>query len=343
MITCKNVYKTFHQNAQSTVILNNINMILEANQCIGIIGKSGAGKSTLLRCFNLLEQPSSGEVWVNGQNLCQLNTKQLRRARSKIGVVFQHFNLLNCKTVFDNVALPLNLIPQHTSDLNESVFKLLTLVGLEKKALHYPSQLSGGEKQRVAIARGLINNPHILLCDEITSALDPETSQSIIALLKNIQRQCHITVVLVTHDVSLVQNHVDRVILMDRGSIIENQATHEFFTQPKTLAAQNIIRRHFQSRVPQSLQQQLSQTRSNQAVVQVQFHGQQVTDPIINTLIKKHQLNINIFQANIETIHNEALGTMTLSATGSQESLHSALVYLHTQSCDTQILGYLPS
>lgn len=341
MLECKHITKSYQHAGAYHTVLNNINLCIAAGEFVGIIGKSGAGKSTLLRCFNLLEQPDSGEVWVNQQNLRSLTSHELRLARKKIGMVFQHFNLLHAKTVFDNIALPLQLDKKDQSVIESRVNELLQLVGLSHKAQHYPSQLSGGQKQRVAIARALVNQPNILLCDEITSALDPESSQSILKLLKRIQHNSKLTIVLITHDMQVIQQCAQRVVLLDRGHIIEDQTITDFFRQPQTDIAKTLTQQCLHCDIPTALQQKIQHTQSEQAVLRIKFLGQPAVEPIIDQLIRQHGLNINIFQANLETIQDETLGMMILSATGTQAKLNEALLYLHTQACETQLLGYL--
>jgi D-methionine transport system ATP-binding protein len=341
MIQLSGVKKTYKNSGVSCCALNNINLTIETGEFIGIIGKSGAGKSTLLRCFNLLEQPDSGEVWVNQQNLLTLSASQLRHARKKIGMVFQHFNLLSAKTVFENIALPLHLENKSLPDITRTVNALIKTVGLQHKAEHYPSQLSGGQKQRVAIARALVNQPNVLLCDEITSALDPESSQSILQLLQEIQRKQKLTVVLITHDMRVIKQCADRVILIDKGKLIEDQPVNRFFSQPKTELAQELTQACLRCELPTTLRQQIQHKESEAAVLRIKFLGQPAVEPIIDTLIRSHDLKVNLFQANLETIQQETLGMMILSATGTKTDLQSALLFLHTQSCETQILGYL--
>ncbi len=341
MIILKQIKKTYRNRGVCFNALNNLDVNIGAGEFIGIIGKSGAGKSTLLRCLNLLEQPDSGEVWVNQQNLLTLSKPQLRQARKKIGMVFQHFNLLSAKTVFENIALPLQLERKTHAEITHTVEALIKVVGLQHKAQHYPSQLSGGQKQRVAIARALVNQPNLLLCDEITSALDPESSKSILQLLKQIQRKHKLTIVLITHDMQVIKQCADRVLLIDKGKLIEDQPVNKFFTHPKTELAQELTQACLHCELPTTLRQQIRHEESDAAVLRIKFLGQPAVEPIIDTLIRNHDLKVNLFQANLEYIQQETLGMMILSATGTKADLQSALLFLHTQSCETQLLGYL--
>lgn len=221
--------------------LKNIDLKIQENEIMGIIGYSGAGKSTLVRLINRLEEPSSGEVFVDGENILLLNKTALRKRRRKIGMIFQHFNLMSAKNVYDNIAFALKIAHWQSSKIPQRVQELLRLVGLEDKAKSYPSQLSGGQKQRVAIARALANEPKILLCDEATSALDTKTTKSILNLLKEIQKKMSLTIVLITHQIEVVKQIADRVCVMSCGEIVEVGKTQEVFFSPKHLCTQEIL------------------------------------------------------------------------------------------------------
>lgn len=221
--------------------IEDIDLEITQGQIFGIIGSSGAGKSTLLRCINLLEYPSTGKVWVNGMQLNSLSPKALNQARKKIGMIFQHFNLLSSKTVLENVALPLKLIQTNKSARHEIARKLLQLVGLSDKEKAYPSQLSGGQKQRVAIARALILEPSVLLCDEATSALDPESTFSILQLLQSINRQLGITIVLITHEMQVIRQICQQVAVLSQGKIVEIGAVPDVFGQPQSEVTKRLL------------------------------------------------------------------------------------------------------
>lgn len=233
-----NIQKTYPNGFQA---LKNINLRIKENEIMGIIGYSGAGKSTLVRLINRLEEPSSGEVFVNGENILLLDKTTLRKRRRKIGMIFQHFNLMSAKNVYENVAFALRIAHWDSKKIPQRVQELLKLVGLEEKAGSYPSQLSGGQKQRVAIARALANEPKILLCDEATSALDAKTTKSILSLLKEIQQKMSLTVVLITHQIEVVKQIADRVCVMSGGEIVEIGKTQEVFSAPKHLCTQEIL------------------------------------------------------------------------------------------------------
>jgi D-methionine transport system ATP-binding protein len=232
MIELRNITKSFSEKGVSSIVLSDVSLTVSKGKIFGIIGESGAGKSTLIRCINLLERPASGEVYVDGQNMMALSPSALAVARRNMGMIFQHFNLLSSATVFENVAFPLRLGRLPKDAVRKRVLELLNLVGLENKTDNYPAKLSGGQKQRVAIARALANNPGILLCDEATSALDPATTDSILSLLKSINKRMNITIVLITHEMEAVKTICDEVAVLNKGKLIEQGAISEIFSRP---------------------------------------------------------------------------------------------------------------
>ena len=244
MIELRQVNKSFHHQGHSQPAIIDATFTVNTNEILGIIGKSGAGKSTLLRTINLLSRPDDGEVWVNQQNLCALSANELTQARRRIGMIFQQFNLLQQKTVADNIALPLQLQRIDPALIEQRVTTLLNQTGLTAHRHHYPHQLSGGQKQRVAIARALANQPSVLLCDEATSALDPHTARHIINLIKQLQRDLQLCVVFITHDIELIRDLADRVIVINQGRIVEQNDTNSLLTQPKTAFTRELIAAH---------------------------------------------------------------------------------------------------
>lgn len=241
MITFRHVCKNYSTSYGSVPALTNINLEVNAGEIFGIIGKSGAGKSTLIRCANLLEKPTSGEIIVAGQDLTKLSGPNLRLARQKIGMIFQHFNLLSSRTVYENIALPLELTGHTPKEITALIDPLLQLTGLTDKKNQFPAQLSGGQKQRVAIARALANKPHVLLSDEATSALDPETTQSILQLLKNVRDALNVTILLITHEMSVIKQCSDKVAILEKGELIEQNEVGEFFTHPRSASAKTLL------------------------------------------------------------------------------------------------------
>ncbi len=241
MIELKKVTKRFYQKGKEIIALSEVSLLVPKGKIFGVIGASGAGKSTLIRCVNLLERPTSGSVIVDGKDLMALSSSALATERRHIGMIFQHFNLLSLRTVFDNVAFPLELEGRSKQEIKDRVSELLKLVGLEDKAAVYPENLSGGQKQRVAIARALATNPKVLLCDEATSALDPATTKSILLLLKDINQRLNITILLITHEMRVVRNICDEVAVINSGQLIEQGPVEEVFTSPKNELTKEFI------------------------------------------------------------------------------------------------------
>jgi D-methionine transport system ATP-binding protein len=342
IIEFKSVSKVYQAQTASVHALKDINLQIEAGEIFGIIGKSGAGKSSLIRCVNLLERPSSGEIWVNGQNLLNLNAEQLRQARHQMGMVFQQFNLLATKTVYQNVALPLQLMRVDEAKIKEKVHSLLDLVGLADKAQVYPKQLSGGQKQRVAIARALTTNAKILLCDEMTSSLDPETTNSILNLIKAINQEFKVTVLLITHEMGVIKQVADRVAVLDAGQVIEEADLVTLFSEPKSPLTKNLLDSAFKIELPESLRNQLSPHAEPglHAVLRIEFVGQAASQPVIDQLIREFKVHVNILQASIEHLRQVMLGVMILSLIGEPEETQRAIAGLRAKGVLVEIIGY---
>lgn len=241
MVEVKNLTKVYITPAGTVTALDNVSFTVAKGEIFGVMGLSGAGKSTLIRCLNFLERPTSGEVWVEGKNLATLDRRGLARARQGIGMIFQHFNLLKLRTVAQNVAFPLEVVHTPREEIQSRVRELLELVGLSDKAHYYPHQLSGGQKQRVGIARALACHPRLLLSDEATSALDPETTQSILALLKEINRSLGVTIILITHELGVIRQVCDRVAVLERGRLVELGAVPDVFGRPRAPATRRLL------------------------------------------------------------------------------------------------------
>jgi D-methionine transport system ATP-binding protein len=241
MIELHNISKIYSGKFDDIYALKNINLSVAPGEIVGVIGKSGAGKSTLIRCVNLLERPTSGLVKINGVELTTLSPSQLRHERHQIGMIFQHFNLFATRTVFDNVAFPLHLLKKESNEIDAIVYPLLEKVGLGDRDDAYPHQLSGGQKQRVAIARALATRPKVLLCDEMTSALDPHTTEDILGLIRQINRELNLSILCITHEMSVIKSIADRVAVIDQGEIIECENVVELFKNPKTVMTKQLI------------------------------------------------------------------------------------------------------
>ena len=345
MIELRNVNKTYYVSNTAVNALVDIDITVNPGQIFGVIGKSGAGKSTLIRCVNLLERPTSGAVVVNGQDLTQLAHKQLRLARHSIGMVFQHFNLLNIRTAYQNVALPLELLGMTKQEINNRVLPLLKLTGLDHKTHAYPSRLSGGEKQRVAIARALATHPKVLLCDEMTSSLDPETTAAILQLIKDINRQLNLSILLITHEMDVIKALADRVAVLDHGRIIEQDDVATIFKRPKTAVAKRLTQSTLKVALPPALQEKLQQNSiaDGYTLLRINFLGKTAAEPIVSHLIKEYNVHINILQANLEFVRDEMVGVMLVAAHADHEKIQQGIHFLREKGLQVEVLGYVPA
>ena len=318
MIQVENLCKRFETKGGTVEAAKNISFSIEKGEIFGIIGLSGAGKSTLVRCLNLLERPTSGTVKVNGKNLTELSEKELRKERQKIGMIFQHFNLLMQRTALDNVCFPMEITGISKKEARKKALEYLKVVGLEEKALSYPSQLSGGQKQRVAIARVLASDPKILLCDEATSALDPQTTKAILELIKEINRDYGITVVVITHEMSVVQEICDKVAVLERGSLVETGTVEELFRNPKTDEARKLV---FSGRT------QIKEMKGKR-LVRVTFREKSSFEPVIANLVLTYRTPVNILYADTKNINGQAQGEMILQLPELEEVADKMIQYL---------------
>ena len=329
MVRFEQVDKTYLKNGRSVAALQHINVDIAAGSVFGIIGHSGAGKSTLLRLINGLEAPSSGRLNVLGQDLAQASAAELKALQKQIGMVFQHFNLLDSKTVFENVALPLRLNKLGSMEIEERVMDLLEYVGLADKAHVRPSQLSGGQKQRVGIARALVNRPQILLCDEATSALDPQTTASILALLKRINQEQGITIILITHEMEVIQKIAQQVAVMSAGEIVESGNTADIFQHPQHPVTQEFIATVIQKDFPLKLVQQLHSAKNQDSqIVRLEFLQQSAQQTVMNDMLLIHTVKANILFANMIEIDGQVIGSMFVELTGRLAERKVALQYL---------------
>ncbi|MBS7245049.1 MAG: methionine ABC transporter ATP-binding protein [Comamonas sp.] len=314
--------------------LKNINLHIQAGEVFGIIGRSGAGKSSLVRCMNLLNRPGSGKMIVNGRDLLQLSDAQLRQARQEIGMVFQHFNLLSSRTVFDNAALPLELAGVSKAQIAQRITPLLELVGLAHLANRYPAQISGGQKQRVGIARALASNPRVLLSDEATSALDPETTRSILDLLRQVNRELGVTVVLITHQMQVIKQIADRVAVMEAGQVVELGAVLDVFTNPQQAITQSLIDEIVPQELPASVQERvqaltlgLPAGQSGQ-LLRLSYAGDSAYQPVLSHLIRELGLDLSILHGQIDDIQGQTFGSLAVFASGPPAQITAAIAYL---------------
>ena len=311
-IEVKHLSKTFEQKGITVHALQDINLNIELGDIYGIIGMSGAGKSTLVRCLNYLERPTEGEVLIEGKDLGSLNEKELWEQRSDIAMIFQHFNLLMQKSVLDNICFPLQIQGVKKKEARTKARELLKTVGLEEKEKAYPAQLSGGQKQRVAIARALAVNPKILLCDEATSALDPQTTASILALLKQINEQFGITIVIITHQMSVIREICNRVAIIERGALVEDGSVTDIFNHPKSKAAKELILRDRPDTEADRKQDALvGQLKSNRKI-RIVFSDNSAFEPVIANMILKFETPVNILRADTKNVGGVAKGEMIL-------------------------------
>ncbi len=324
-------------------VLRDINLSIKSGEIFGIIGKSGAGKSTLLRCINLLERPDSGEVCINKENLMSLSPSELRNARHHIGMIFQHFNLLGAKSVYENIALPLRIQGMSETHISSRVTELLALVELHDKADVYPASLSGGQKQRVAIARALASSPSVLLCDEATSALDPDTTTAILALLKKINRDLGLTIVLITHEMDVVKQLAHRVALMRNGQILDIIALKDLFSNPTSPAKQALCAQ-LSPELPPCLLKNLSETPSDthkNPLLRVFFQGEAVNGPVLTQISRELDLDISLLLASIDRLDGVTCGVVVLELGATDEQLERFLAHCEQLNLIVETLGYV--
>ncbi len=317
IIRVENISRTFQAGNGQVEAVKNISFAIEKGEIFGIIGLSGAGKSTLVRCLNLLERPNEGSIFIDGKDMMNLSQAELRRERQDIGMIFQHFNLLMQRNVIDNICFPLEIAGVSRGEAIKRAEELLEIVGLSEKAKAYPAQLSGGQKQRVAIARVLANNPKILLCDEATSALDPQTTKSILKLIKEINRDYGITVIVITHEMAVIQEICSRVAVLDHGSMVEEGTVEELFRAPKTEEAKKLILNEFRH---------IKEMRSER-MIRVTFGGSSAFEPFIGNAVLEYKTPLNILYANTKTINGNAEGEMILQLPESQEIADRMIEY----------------
>lgn len=331
MIKLDNINVTFKQGKKEIVAVDNVSLTINQGEIYGIVGYSGAGKSTLVRVINLLQEPTKGSVKIKETSLTELSPKQLREERKKIGMIFQHFNLMNQRTIYDNVAFSLKYSGLSKEEKHQRVIELLKLVGLEEKIKAYPSQLSGGQKQRVAIARALVNDPDILLCDEATSALDPKTTGQILELLRELNEKLGLTIVLITHEMQVVKNICHRVAVMENGQVIEEKSTVALFSQPEKTLTKDFIRTatHIDRALETILSHPiLSNLEQNEELIEFSYLGNQTAEPIIAELFSKYQVKTNILYGNVEIIQEVPIGHLVVTLSGVKSQRDQALSYL---------------
>lgn len=342
MIELKHINKSYDGHITA---LDDINLTIQDGEIFGIIGQSGAGKSTLIRCINMLEPPTSGEVLINGKDMTKLSQKELREERKHIGMIFQHFNLLSSRTVYENVAFPLELAKVPKAEQERRICSILELVGLTEYRNKYPAQLSGGQKQRVGIARAIVSDPSVLLSDEATSALDPETVKSILQLLKDINKKLGITIIMITHQMEVIKQIADRVAVIENGRIIEESSVVDLFTAPKTETSRKFIGSVISNDIPESLQHMHftpeKQHPGDLTALRLSFRGDVADEPIVANLIRKYNLDVSILYGNIDYIHGVPFGKLIVTMDGNETDISAALSHLKNLPIESEVIGYV--
>ena len=330
IISFENLSKRYEKKGQTFVALDNVTFKVNKGDVYGLIGFSGAGKSTLLRMVNALETPTEGKVFVKGVDLTSLKESKLREVRKDIGMIFQEFNLLETKTVFDNIAIPLVLRHESKQKIKSRVEELLKFVGLEDKAKALPGELSGGQKQRVGIARALATEPEILLCDEATSALDPDTTESILNLLARVNKELNVTILFVTHTIRVVQKLCNKVAILEHGKLVENGSVIDIFSKPKSTIAKRFVETVIPSKIPESIVAELKKYEANYKVIRIFFHAEHATDDVIWQINAKLGVHTNVMFASVTELQGRVLSIITLQLTGNEEDLKKVEDYINS-------------
>ena len=341
MIEIEHLNKTYPSPTGDIHALRDVDLRIDDGEIFGIIGLSGAGKSTLVRCINLLERPTSGSVTVDGKEMTALSARELRQARKKIGMIFQHFNLMPSRTVFGNVAYPLRGSGLSREQIADKVHRLLELVGIGDKAEAYPKQLSGGQKQRVAIARALANDPNVLLCDEATSALDPQTTKAILRLLKNLNEKLGITVVIITHEMAVVKEICDRVAVMEHGRVVEQGEVFNVFADPRQEITRSFIHTTSNLRKIEELIEEDSpvvQLKPGELIVRLSYIQRNVSEPLISTVSRKFDITLNIIFSDIAIVQNAPIGGTVAIISGEREQITQAIAYLIEKNVGVEVI-----
>lgn len=341
MIELTHISKDFASGGRTVHAVQDVSLSISKGEIFGIIGFSGAGKSTLVRCINLLERPTSGSVTVDGKEMTALSARELRQARKKIGMIFQHFNLMPSRTVFGNVAYPLRGSGLSGEQIADKVHRLLELVGIGDKAEAYPKQLSGGQKQRVAIARALANDPNVLLCDEATSALDPQTTKAILRLLKDLNEKLGITVVIITHEMAVVKEICDRVAVMEHGRVVEQGEVFNVFADPRQEITRSFIHTTSNLRKIEELIEEDSpvvQLKPGELIVRLSYIQRNVSEPLISTVSRKFDITLNIIFSDIAIVQNAPIGGTVAIISGERAQITQAMQYLSEKNVGVEVI-----
>lgn len=352
MIEIQGVTQRFLNSAGGVDAVRNVDLSIRKGEVFGIIGRSGAGKSTLVRTINLLNRPTSGCIMLDGQDMTKLAANDLRAARRHIGMIFQHFNLLSSRTVYDNIALPLELAGLSTAEIAKKVTPLLELVGLTAQKDRYPAHISGGQKQRVGIARALANDPKVLLSDEATSALDPETTRSILELLRKINQELGLTIVLITHQMDVIKVICDRVAVMEAGQVIEQGKVLDIFREPKHDVTRALIGAVIAQELPKGVLERLrarllaaqsenDPSKGTDHLFRFAFTGSGVDQPYLSQAVRRFDLDFNILHGQIDEIQGQAFGSLAILANGTATNIANAMHYLRAQGVVVEELNHV--
>ncbi len=337
MIKIENLSKIYKAAQGDIEAINKLNLEIDDGEIFGIIGPSGAGKSTLIRMLNLLEKPTSGAIKINDTNLTTLSSSNLRSARQKIGMIFQHFNLLSSRTVLRNVSFPLEIAGVSKRKRLKKARELIELVGLGDRADAYPAQLSGGQKQRVGIARALANDPDLLLSDEATSSLDPESTKSILELLGRIREEMNLTIILITHEMGVIKDICDRVAVLEEGQIIEKGSVLDIFAKPKKPLTKKFISAVIDFNLPPRIVKYIKEERPGE-MIRVSFVGDKTHQPYISYLVKHYSVDANILYGNIDEIQDVPFGTLILDLEGDLENVEESIAFLKSEGLNVEVL-----
>ncbi|MGD7046217.1 methionine ABC transporter ATP-binding protein [Jeotgalibacillus proteolyticus] len=340
MITISNVKKLFKTKSGSLTAVNDVNLTIKEGEIFGVIGYSGAGKSTLIRMLNGLESPTSGTVDVNGKLVSNIKGGELRKARQKISMIFQHFNLLWSRTVRENISFPLEIAGVGKKERDQRVDELIELVGLSGRGDAYPAQLSGGQKQRVGIARALANEPEVLLCDEATSALDPQTTDAILELLVDINKRMGLTIVLITHEMHVIRKICHRVAVMEDGRVVELGDVLDVFKQPKEAITKRFVQQVTEPEETKETIEQLVKEFKDGKVIKLTFVGESAEQPVITNLIRSFDLQVNILQGKISQTQNGAYGSLFIHVNGPVNEVKKAVDFLHSAKVGVEVISY---
>lgn len=324
--------KTFPSKEGAVSALLDLSLSIDEGEIFGIIGLSGAGKSTLIRCLAHLDTPSCGAIHFLDQDVCHMKKRELRAYRKQIGMIFQHFNLLSSRTVYGNIAYPLEIMGLPKEKQEERIDELLNLVGLSEKRQAYPTQLSGGEKQRVGIARALANSPKLLLCDEATSALDPKTTKEILALLRELNQTFGLTIVLITHEMDVIKQIASRVAVLDGGEIVETGPVSEVFADPKHPTTKSFLQQAHHE-LPAHI---VKPPSANRKLLRLSFKGESAKEPVISQMIRKHSVDANILMGWVDALETTTVGTLILEVTGEENNVKEALAFLQKNTAHVE-------